>query len=110
MLHGSPHCLLDTVIRLGRTHKEQLTDDDAARSEGANQFKVTFDQLKQALSKNEWVKKNTLIAVAGGEKDGSSGLRDATACSTCKTTYVISAPGKRRHSSLTLGTIARMPV
>ncbi|WP_349970017.1 hypothetical protein [Pseudomonas caspiana] len=31
------------------------------------------------MSKNEWVKKNALIAVAGGEKDGSSGLRDATA-------------------------------
>ncbi|EOX9900098.1 TPA: TrlF family AAA-like ATPase [Pseudomonas aeruginosa] len=71
-------CHRDDLIRLGRTHKAQLTDDDVARSEGANQFKVTFDQLKQALSKNEWVKKNTLIAVAGGEKDGSSGLRDAT--------------------------------
>lgn len=52
---------------------------EAARSEGANQFKVNFDPLKQAWSKNEWIKKNTLIAVAGGEKDGTSGLRDATA-------------------------------
>jgi hypothetical protein len=67
------------LIRLGRAHKPALTDDEAARSEGANQFKVAFDQLKQALSKNEWVKKNILIAVAGGEKDGTSGLRDATA-------------------------------
>ena len=40
---------------------------------------MNFDQLKQAWSKNEWTKKNTLIAVAGGEKDGTSGLRDATA-------------------------------
>lgn len=71
-------CHRDDLIRLGRTHKAQLTDADAARSEGANQFKVSFDQLKQALSKNEWVKRNVLIAVAGGEKDGSSGLRDAT--------------------------------
>ncbi len=71
-------CHRDDLIRLGRTHKAQLTDDEAARSEGANQFKVSFDQLKQALSKNEWVKRNALIAVAGGEKDGSSGLRDAT--------------------------------
>ena len=72
-------CQRSDLIRLGRAHKPDLTDDEAARSEGANQFKVNFDQLKQAWSKNEWIKKNTLIAVAGGEKDGTSGLRDATA-------------------------------
>ncbi|OBS10156.1 TrlF family AAA-like ATPase [Acidihalobacter prosperus] len=78
-LGESYRCQRSDLIRLGRAHNPDLTDDDAARSEGANQFKVNFDQLKQALSKNEWVKKNTLIAVAGGEKDGTSGLRDATA-------------------------------
>ncbi|AGA76201.1 ATP-binding protein [Pseudomonas plecoglossicida] len=69
-------CQRDDLIRLGRMHKPQAVDDEAARSEGANQFKVTFEQLKQAWTKNDWIKKNTLIAVAGGEKDGSSGLRD----------------------------------
>lgn len=78
-LGESYRCLDADLIRLGRAHKPGLIDDDAARSEGANQFKVNFDQLKQVWSKNEWVKKNTLIAVAGGEKDGTSGLRDATA-------------------------------
>lgn len=72
-------CQRSDLIRLGRAHKPELTDDEAARSEGANQFKVNFDQLKQAVSKNEWIKKNVLIAVAGGEKDGTSGLRDASA-------------------------------
>lgn len=77
---GEPYrCQRSDLIRLGSAHKPELTDDEAARSEGANQFKVNFDQLKQAWSKNEWIKKNTLIAVAGGEKDGTSGLRDATA-------------------------------
>lgn len=76
---GEPYrCHRDDLIRLGRAHKPDLTDDDAARSIGANQFKVNFDQLKHSWSKNEWVRKNALIAVAGGEKDGSSGLRDAT--------------------------------
>ena len=72
-------CQRSDLIHLGRAHNPDLINDEAARSEGANQFKVNFDQLKQAWSKNEWVKKNTLIAVAGGEKDGTSGLRDATA-------------------------------
>lgn len=78
-LGESYRCQRSDFIRLGRAHKPTLTDDEAARSEGANQFKVNFDQLKQAWSKNEWIQKNALIAVAGGEKDGTSGLRDATA-------------------------------
>ncbi|MFY3157904.1 TrlF family AAA-like ATPase [Achromobacter xylosoxidans] len=78
-LGESYRCQRSDLIRLGRAHKPTLTDDEAARSEGANQFKVNFDQLRQALAKNEWIKKNALIAVAGGEKDGTSGLRDATA-------------------------------
>lgn len=78
-LGESYRCQRSDLIRLGRAHKPTLTDDEAARSEGANQFKVNFDQLKQAFSKNEWIKKNALIAVAGGEKDGTSGMRDATA-------------------------------
>jgi energy-coupling factor transporter ATP-binding protein EcfA2 len=72
-------CQRSDLIRLGRAHKSNLTDDEAARSVGANQFKVDFAQLKKAWSKNEWIQKNTLIAVAGGEKDGTSGLRDVTA-------------------------------
>lgn len=78
-LGESYRCERADLIRLGRAHRRDLIDDEAARSEGANQFKVNFDQLKQVWSKNEWAKRNTLIAVAGGEKDGTSGLRDATA-------------------------------
>jgi hypothetical protein len=78
-LGESYRCQRGDLIRLGRAHQSDLTDDEAARSVGANQFKVNSEQLKQAWSKNEWIKKNTLIAVAGGEKDGTSGLRDATA-------------------------------
>ena len=86
---GEPYrCQRSDLIRLGRAHKPELMGDEAARSEGANQFKVNFDQLKQAWSKNEWIKKNTLIAVAGGEKDGTSGLRDATASFAAQRKYV----------------------
>jgi len=77
---GGPYrCQRSDLIRLGRAHQPSLTDDDAARSEGANQFKVKLDQLTEAWARNNWVKKNALIAVAGGEKDGTSGLSDASA-------------------------------
>lgn len=70
-------CQTTDLIRLGRAYRPELTDDTAALSEGANQFKVNFDQLREAWNKNAWVRSHALIAVAGGEKDGTSGLRDS---------------------------------
>ena len=69
-------CQTADLIRLGKAHRSELTDESAALSEGANQFKVNFDQLREAWKKNEWVRRHALVAVAGGEKDGTSGLRD----------------------------------
>lgn len=71
-------CQTADLIRLGKAYRTGLTDDKAALSEGANQFKVNFEQLRQAWKKNEWVRSHALIAVAGGEKDGTSGLRDSS--------------------------------
>jgi len=77
---GGPYrCQRSDLIRLGRAHQAGLADDDAARFVGANQFKVNLDQLTEGWAKNDWVKKNALIAVAGGGKDGTSGMRDAAA-------------------------------
>lgn len=69
-------CQSTDLIRLGRAYRPDLTEDKTALSEGANQFKVNFDQLRTAWKKNEWVQNHALVAVAGGEKDGTSGLRD----------------------------------
>ena len=71
-------CQTADLIRLGRAFRPELIDEGAALSEGANQFKVNFDQLREAWKKNEWVRLHALTAVAGGEKDGTSGLRDDT--------------------------------
>ncbi|WP_262389819.1 hypothetical protein [Cupriavidus campinensis] len=40
---------------------------------------MTLADLKRAVDNSEWAQKNVLFAVAGGEKDGTSGLRDDTA-------------------------------
>lgn len=71
-------CQRADLIRLGRAYRPELTADNAALSEGANQFKANLDQLRNAWKKNGWVRSHALIAVAGGEKDGTSGLRDDT--------------------------------
>jgi energy-coupling factor transporter ATP-binding protein EcfA2 len=64
------------LIRLGKEHDPSITDDDAARRAGTNQFKVSPDALKQAFKSSSWAQDHIIIAVAGGSRDGTSGLRD----------------------------------
>ncbi|RVL47226.1 TrlF family AAA-like ATPase [Sinorhizobium meliloti] len=70
-------CTRDDLIRLGKKADPAITDDRAALSYGANQFKVNFQKLREVFSESGWAKKNILIAVAGGANDGTSGVREA---------------------------------
>jgi len=74
----SYHCYKADLVRLGRKHDPSVTTDDAALAVGAIQFKVDFVQLQNEWGKSEWVRRNSLVAVAAGERDGTSGLRDAS--------------------------------
>ena len=70
-------CTRDELIKLGKRADPSITDDRAALRHGATQFKVNFDQLRKVIHESEWAKKNILIAVAGSEGDGTSGVRQA---------------------------------
>jgi hypothetical protein len=70
-------CTRADLIRLGKKADPTITDDRAALSYGANQFKVNFQQLREVFTGSGWAKKNILIAVAGGATDGTSGVREA---------------------------------
>jgi hypothetical protein len=70
-------CNKDDLIRLGQRFDSRLTDPVAALERGSEQFKVSFDQLKQVYTTSAWAQQNILIAVAGSETDGTSGVRDA---------------------------------
>ena len=70
-------CTKEDLIRLGKKADPNITDDRAALSYGANQFKVNFQKLREVFSESWWAKKNILIAVAGGANDGTSGVREA---------------------------------
>ena len=70
-------CTRDELIRLGKRANPAITDDRAALVHGATQFKVSFTQLREVFGESDWAKKNILIAVAGGEGDGTSGVRQA---------------------------------
>lgn len=71
-------CCKTDLVRLGRRHDPSVNTDDAALAVGVNQFKVDFVQLQDEWGKSEWVRRNCLVAVAAGESDGTSGLRDST--------------------------------
>jgi len=70
-------CTAAELIRLGRAANPSIKDDRAALIHGATQFKVNFDGLRSAFKESAWAKANILIAVAGAEGDGTSGVRQA---------------------------------
>ena len=64
------------LMQLGRDFRNapQL-DDMSALREGTNQFKVTFESLRSRYEADAWARKRCLIAVAGSQSDGTSGLQ-----------------------------------
>lgn len=63
-------------ILLGRAVRgDPSLDDRAALVEGSLQFKVELEQLRKVFGLDAWAKEHLLVAVAGGESDGTSGLR-----------------------------------
>lgn len=70
-------CNKDDLIRLGQRFDPTLKDPVLALQRGSEQFKVSFDDLGNAYTDSSWAKGNILIAVAGSETDGTSGVRDA---------------------------------
>jgi hypothetical protein len=69
-------CNKDDLIRLGKRYNPALDDPTAALQCGSEQFKVSFDELREVYAESSWAKQNILIAVAGSETDGTSGVRD----------------------------------
>lgn len=70
-------CTKADLIRLGKTADKSIIDERAALAYGATQFKVSFDALREALAGSAWARENILIGIAGGEGDGTSGVRSS---------------------------------
>lgn len=67
-------CTPDELARLG-TKIDPTLSGRAALARGATQFKVSFEQLSELYRAIDWAKNNILVAVAGSEHDGTSGMR-----------------------------------
>ena len=70
-------CTRADLIRLGKKADPNISDDGAALTYRASQFKVRFQQLREVYTESSWAKKNILIGVAGGSTDGTSDVREA---------------------------------
>lgn len=78
--HGDTYsCTRNDLIRLGKRADPKIRDDLAALAHGSEQFKVDLNGLRDALRDNVWARDNILVAVAGSQTDGTSGLRDGAA-------------------------------
>lgn len=73
---GRPYpCTADGLTALGQVHNPLQKDAAAAKSEGANQFKVPVDQLRSLFRNDTWVVQNCLVAVCTNSTDGTAGLQ-----------------------------------
>ncbi|RWA98232.1 TrlF family AAA-like ATPase [Mesorhizobium sp.] len=67
-------CTPDDLTRLG-TKVDANLSGRSALARGATQFKVSFEQLVEVYRAVDWANQNILVAVAGSEHDGTSGMR-----------------------------------
>ena len=69
-------CSVSDLTRLGRKADPSITADIAALRLGAEKFKVSFIQIRDEYNRHAWARKNILIAVSGGQTDGTSALQN----------------------------------
>lgn len=67
------------LARLGKKSNAKIVDQGAARTAGANLFKVTMENLKKSFSESAWAQQHVIVAVAGSSTDGTAGVRDESA-------------------------------
>ena len=69
-------CTLPELAALGKEHLgESSVDESHARRTGANQFKVSLQDLRSLFRQDKWLRQNCLVAVAGSSNDGTAGLQ-----------------------------------
>jgi ABC-type lipoprotein export system ATPase subunit len=69
-------CTLSELAMLGKEHLRQSNlDESVARRTGANQFKVSLQDLRNLFRREKWLRRNCLVAVAGSSTDGTAGLQ-----------------------------------
>jgi ABC-type lipoprotein export system ATPase subunit len=77
-------CTRSDFVLLGRAHNAGITNEDVARREGANQFKVTLDGLRELFRGDAWIARNCIVAVAASNNDGTAGVQNDSSFSALR--------------------------
>jgi hypothetical protein len=81
---GNQYCCLPEKLKaLGRAHNQEITDEAAALSHGVQQFKIDFTTFTKWYQQEDWLRRNSIVAIAAGE-DGLSGLSKDTGWSATR--------------------------
>lgn len=67
-------CIPTDLMAMGYKHNPSIKDDGAALRHGTEQFKIGFADFRSWLDDEQWLKSNSLVAVANSGQDGVSGL------------------------------------
>lgn len=67
-------CVPGDLTAMGYKHNPDIKDDGAALRHGTEQFKIGFADFRAWLDDEQWLKTNSLVAVANSNQDGVSGL------------------------------------
>jgi energy-coupling factor transporter ATP-binding protein EcfA2 len=69
-------CTINELCALGKDFLGQSNADRLlALKTGANQFKVSLQDLRDLFRQEKWLRENCLVAVAGSSNDGTAGLQ-----------------------------------
>lgn len=81
-------CTREGLVKLGRKYKNnaQLDEDSAYRS-GVEQFKIDVRKLKEIFSKDEDLRRRSIVVVSNSGDDGNSGIPHSSLASTREEIY-----------------------
>jgi energy-coupling factor transporter ATP-binding protein EcfA2 len=68
-------CTIPELTQLGKVFDPKQTDENGALRKGANLFKVSLRDIRELFRAEKWMRENCLIAIAGKQTDGTSGLQ-----------------------------------
>jgi len=84
-------CDREGLIRLGRAYRsDDSLDEWLAYCAGVEQFKVSFDKLRDVLRKNKDLEGRYLVAVSNRSGDGNSGIQHSSLAATRQEIYRLS--------------------
>lgn len=81
-------CTKTDLVKLGRKYKNNdMLDDNTAYKYGIEQFKVSFEKIREIIQKDKLLQDKSLIVISNRSGDGASGLQHSNLAATREEIY-----------------------